>query len=193
VSVVTVVLAAGRGERLGGPKALLLWPGERPLALEHVLARSECERVLVVVREAVARVLRLPPPGELVVSHEEDDLGPAGSLAAAAACVAEDAVVLVTPVDCPPVSTAVTRRLLEALGVAARPVYRGRRGHPVAIAGSVLARYRREAVPLREVLASLGDAVIDVEVDDPGVLADLDSPGDLRGPPRFLLPAPGEA
>jgi CTP:molybdopterin cytidylyltransferase MocA len=173
----------------------LAWPsagGEVPLAAAHVAARAESERVLVVVRDDVARILarHLPERGELVVSRADDALGPAGSIAAAAPRVDEDAIALVTPVDCPPASDGVVRALLDAMGeagaLAARPCHAGRRGHPVALAGSVLARYRDEALPLRAVLAALGARVRDVEVDDPAVLDDLDTPADLGRAPRFF-------
>jgi molybdenum cofactor cytidylyltransferase/nicotine blue oxidoreductase len=126
--VTTIVLAAGEGERLGGPKALLAWrleqgerrPGaedaaELPLALAHAAVRraSESARVVVVVRAAVAEVLarearRLAEPPEIVVSEAPAEAGPAGSIGCAVARLAEGEldgdrdVVLVTPVDVPP-------------------------------------------------------------------------------------------
>ena len=63
-STVSIVLAAGKGMRLGGPKALLLWPGPpgqkpRPLAIAHAEARlsAESSRVVVVARSAEERVI----------------------------------------------------------------------------------------------------------------------------------------
>jgi CTP:molybdopterin cytidylyltransferase MocA len=57
---------------------------------------------------------------------------------------------------------------------AARPL----RGHPVAIRASVLRRlYREEALPLRQVLATLDTAILDL----PACAArDLDTPEDLE-------------
>src|SRR5262245_22162403 len=63
--VITVVLAAGKGERLGGPKALLAWPSpdragsDHPLAIAHADARlaAESERVLIVTRRVYMRSL----------------------------------------------------------------------------------------------------------------------------------------
>jgi CTP:molybdopterin cytidylyltransferase MocA len=194
--VVTVVLAAGRGRRLGGPKALLAWPsstGPMPLAWAHARARlgAESERVLVVTRADVAsRLARLDPPtgAELVVSDEADALGPAGSLAAAARRLGDGlgdgARVLVTPVDCPPASATTVAHLLAASAagkVAARPRHRGRGGHPVALAAAWLwHRYGAdERVPLREELRALGAALCEVAVDDPLVAVDLDTVADL--------------
>lgn len=199
-----IVLAAGRGERLGGPKALLLGPreggGEAPLALLHVEAfqRASAARVLVVVREAVAELLAplLPPGAVLVVSHEDDALGPAGSLAAAAPQLGDAELVLVTPVDGAPVTVAVAEALARALATspgacAARPVLAGRGGHPVALAARALARYAEPSPPiLREHLRAVG--LVDVVVSEPLVRRDLDTEADVRaafgGPPRFYRP-----
>ncbi len=189
--VITIVLAAGRGERLGGPKALLAWllAPQRwlmPLAAAHVEARNESDRVIVVTRADIAERLRhharmsfaRSARGELCISTADDALGPAGSLAAAAALdLPGDARLLITPVDCPPAEHATVGRLLAALdqGLAAKPRHRGKGGHPVALCASLLERYRvPDPPPLRELLASLGDGLIEVAVDDPGVLVDID-------------------
>lgn len=199
-----IVLAAGRGERLGGPKALLLAPrdggGEGPLALLHVEAflRASVARVLVVVRESVAELLAplLPAGAQLVVSHAEDALGPAGSLAAATPYVGDAELVFVTPVDGAPVTVAVAEALVRALGAtpgasAARPMFAGRGGHPVALTPRALARYAEPSPPiLREHLRALG--LLDVPLNEPLVRRDLDTEADVRaafgGPPRFYRP-----
>jgi molybdenum cofactor cytidylyltransferase len=193
-----VILAAGEGRRLGGPKALLAWPlmPQRwlvPLAVAHVEAHEG--RVLVVVREPVARALRHHAPlsfsaaKRLVISEAPDALGPAGSLAAAVASLSDADLspgerVLVTPVDTPPASVRVVSALFDAMarpGVrAARPVYDGRGGHPVVVEASLLRRYRQpDPPPLRDLLRALGPGRVDVEVDDPQVVLDIDTPADL--------------
>ncbi len=62
------------------------------------------------------------------------------------------------------------------------PVYAGRRGHPMLISPA----YAREAltahdgVGLRGLLLAHPDRVVEVPVDVPGVLEDLDTPADYR-------------
>jgi CTP:molybdopterin cytidylyltransferase MocA len=171
---VTVVLAAGKGSRMGGPKALLVVDGE-PLAHLHV---KSWPKVILVVRREVAAELSLPPHVRVVESTEEDALGPAGSLRAAVRSGALDAVdvAIVTPVDRMPASRETIEALLHALEGhdAARPS----RGHPIAIRASALRRtYREEALPLRDVLATLDTAIVDL----PACAArDLDTPEDLE-------------
>ncbi|WP_437731082.1 nucleotidyltransferase family protein [Sorangium sp. So ce1335] len=211
--VITIVLAAGTGKRLGGPKALLAWPAatkggaERPLALAHAEARlaAESARVLVVVRSSVFHALlaHVRPGIDLVAWTAPDDLGPAGSLAVAAPRIGDAEAVIVTPVDVPPASAVTVARLLARLDagvpgapsapppLAVRPRHLGRGGHPVVLRAEALQRYLEpDPPPLREHLRALGERCVDEEVDDPGVLHDLNVPVDvlrvLGGPPRFL-------
>lgn len=152
---VVLVLGAGRGERLGGPKALLLIEGV-PLAVLH--RDRTPERIVLVTRAAIAEKLA-PFDLGVVISDAPDELGPAGSIHAAVAAGALDEVdeVLVTPVDVPPSPDAA--RLFAELGQ--HEAARFERGHPVAIRASILReRYRADAPILRDVLASLGDRCV---------------------------------
>lgn len=207
--VVTVVLAAGVGKRLGGPKALLAWPsgkgGDRPLplAIAHAEERlaAESERVLVVTRKpTMVSLLGYVRPGiDLLASDAADELGPAGSLAFAVPRLGEIDIVVVTPVDTPPAKADTVARLIAALEadptrLAARPVCRGRAGHPVALRPAGLARYVAAGgpspPPLRDHLQTLGAACAAVDVIDPTVLLDLNTPAEVMGTlgslPRFF-------
>jgi CTP:molybdopterin cytidylyltransferase MocA len=201
--VVAVVLAAGQGTRLGGPKALLLVHGEEgePRPLVEVACRErllhESDRAIAVLREDVAALVgeRLRAAGaEVVVSTAPEELGPAGSLAAAAAHLAADALraVVVTPVDvrvAPETVAALVAALAGSPGsepssaapLAAVPRFDGRRGHPVMLAPAALARYREaDPPPLRDHLRSLGDRAVAIDVPDPHVRDDLDFPHQIE-------------
>ena len=68
-----------------------------------------------------------------------------------------------------------------------RPVSHGRAGHPVALRRPALARYAEPSPPpLRDHLHTLGPACGAVEVADPTVLIDLDTPADVMGNLRVL-------
>ncbi|EYF08988.1 nucleotidyltransferase family protein [Chondromyces apiculatus] len=204
---VAILLAAGRGTRLGGPKALLAWPGatkgapERPLAIAHAEARLDAEsaRVLIVARQPVVTALiRYVRPGiDLLVSHAADDLGPAGSLAVAASRLAPTDIAIISPVDTPPARGTTVAQLLARIAqgdpppLAVRPRHDSRGGHPVVVRAAALARYAEpDPPPLRDHLRSLGAGIVDHDVDDPAILTDLDKPIDLfrltGTQPRFL-------
>lgn len=195
LGVVAIVLAAGRGVRLGGPKSLLLVRGPEGPAIPLIEAQCrdrlahDCERALAVLRPDVAGLVteRLRAAGaEVVLSHAPDEEGPAGSLAAAANHLANKPfrAALVTPVDVR-VAPSTVALLLEPLieahpeahpePLAVVPRFGSRRGHPVALSPEALARYREPSPPpLRDHLRSLGDRVLTLDVPDPFVLEDLD-------------------
>ena len=204
-SILAIVLAAGDGKRLGGPKALLAWPSpsgkDRPLAIAHAEARltAECSEVLLVVRKAmIPALLGYSRPGiSLLSSDAAADLGPAGSLAFAVSRLTEADLLVITPVDTQPAKAETVRALTDRLVadptlLAARPEYKGRGGHPVVLRRAALEAYTKPGTPpiLRDHLASLGDRVAVVDVADPTIVLDLNTPSDvmgvLRALPRFL-------
>jgi len=97
---------------------------------------------------------------------------------------ANSAPIAVLPGDMPFVRAETVRRLLEAgtnAGVSVVPRYAGRRGHPIVMPVSVQAAVvaAPAGASLRDVLTEPPQRRIEVEVDDPGVLRDVDVPEDL--------------
>ena len=92
--------------------------------------------------------------------------------------------VVVAPVDVPLVSSDTVAALLAAfdatLAPVVRPVHRGRHGHPVLFARAVFDQLRH-ADPsrgARAVVSAHEAAVMNVEIDDAGVVEDIDTPED---------------
>ena len=184
-----IVLAAGRGERMGGPKAVLTLRGESFLALAaRALARPGVEGVLAVLgheADRVAREAALAPGVRTVVNarYEEGMLSSIlAGLDAAEAAGAE--AVLVHPVDHPLVDALTVHRVLEALeggALVAVPTHGGRRGHPAGFARAAWAELRAAAPGegARAVLARHPDWIVHVE-GGPGAVAGVNTPEDYR-------------
>jgi CTP:molybdopterin cytidylyltransferase MocA len=91
-------------------------------------------------------------------------------------------VVAVLPVDHPLVRPATVERLAAATRVAAAPVFEGKHGHPVCLSRGLadqIAAGRVGGMTLREVLRRQGRDRI--EVDDPGVVTNCNTPEALAG------------
>lgn len=184
-SIVGVVLAGGCSERATFVKALGHIDGE-PLVLRAVrtLREAGANSVIVVLApphaEAILPVLR----DVEVATNREPELGMLSSLSVgmrAAIAHAPDVVVF-SLIDHPRVLPSTVARLIEATGSAraVRPKLGEKSGHPVSVTREVAEALAGASLEesARDVLARFG--VLDLEVDDPGVLDDLDTATELE-------------
>ncbi len=180
-----VILAAGASSRMGRPKALLEYRGETFAGrLVRVFSRF-CDPVIVVVahhadaiRERVDARFALNP---------DPDRGQLSSLQVALAELPRDIEgVLFNPVDCPAVSEETVARLMEVFSERRDsiviPRAGGHRGHPVCIPGSLIPAFLLLAPtePTRTAIDQNADRIVYVDVDDPGILNDVDDPEAYR-------------
>ncbi len=167
---VVIVLASGRGERFraaGGTGSKLQAPLAGRPVLEHTLAAVRASGLRWRLEDA---------------AHP----GMGDSIAAAVRATADAPGWLILPGDLPLVRPATLLAVAHALAgsvLAAQPLHEGRRGHPVGFAaccGPQLAALTGPEGAAR-VLRSLREsqAVADVEVDDIGILTDIDTPDAL--------------
>ena len=179
-SVAGLVLAAGRSERMGEPKPLLEIEGRTFLrATVETLREGGCRGVTVVVgspdaasaaRSAGAAVVQGRPAGEQI-----------DSLRAGLDVLPDDVdAVAVLPVDHPRVRPATVGTLIGAWraepAAIVRPVHGGRPGHPTLFPRRVWAALRDPDLPRGARSVVDAERVVDVPVDDPGVLVDIDTP-----------------
>ncbi len=206
--VTAVVLAAGRGERMGLPagqcKQLLPW-GDTTILGQTIrqVQGSAVQEVLVItgyLAAAVAAEARVH--GAAVLHNPDYEQGEMiSSLQTAVRRLPETtAAILVVLGDQPLVPPEVMDRLLEAFwagrGSLVAPGYRGRRGNPVVIGRqhfAALLALPPEAAP-RDLLAARPDALHILAVDTPAVLLDLDRPEayERHRPGRPRLAGSGE-
>jgi nicotine blue oxidoreductase len=188
VRVAGLVLAAGEGRRLGGPKALRVIDGERLVdRAVRVLHDAGCTPVYVVAGAAsLAELASSTPAPVIVVDNPEWQTGMASSLRAGLVAVQEDAAVIMV-VDTPGIGPEVVRRLVGAHDAGASAVvatYGGAPRNPVLLARRHFADASALAVGdvgARTFLAAHPDLVRRVECSDVGDPADIDTPDDVRG------------
>lgn len=185
--VTGIVLAAGRGSRMGTPKQLVPLGG-RPL-LQHVVdvAAGELDDVILVLgheAEAVVAALALPEGVRVVVNPDHAE-GQSTSLRAGLDHVPEAArAVVVLLGDQPGVRADAVRAVVAAQATSDAPIlraaYRGRASHPVVLARSVwpAAEALRGDAGARSLITAHAGHVELVEVGgDPP--EDVDTPDDL--------------
>ncbi len=191
-----IVLAAGASTRAGCPKALATIDGETLVGrATRVLAEGGVDQVVVVVGpphgEEVARAARehgrIPITDELrLLRNDDPGRGMLSSLKVALTHGATDAwdAAVVVLVDQPHVRAADVAALLGAFRSSSARIVRvaagQRRGHPYLVARSVFAELLAAPDDLgpRPVLTGLSPAMT-VDVGDPRVLDDVDTPADL--------------
>src|SRR5262245_20593442 len=187
--IAALILAAGAGRRIGGPKALLRAGAETFLArCARVLASAGAAPLIAVLGHEADRVRSQAglAPDVTIALNPDPDAGMLRSLLAgldAAEAAGADAV-LVHPVDHPLVTVACAERLLAALRSGARiavPSYQGRRGHPGGFAAYTWPALRAAspAAGARALLRDHPDWIVHCE-GDAGCLAGIDTPADYR-------------
>ncbi len=184
--VALVALAAGRSARMGSPKALVEFEG-RPL-LEHLLApallRGFGDLVVVLGHHAEAVRPFVDRLGYRHVVNPDPDRGRTGSVQVGLKALRPAVrAVFVQGVDCPMILPETYLALAAALGSGdvAIPSFRGKHGHPPLLCAAVIPRIlaARPDEPLRDLLRAGHGECRFVEIDDPGVLVNIDRPEDL--------------
>ena len=180
-----VILAAGQSERMGQPKALLLYQGRTFIeGILRSIAQSSVADTLVVLghdREAIESRVRLPR----VVFNDSYRRGMITSFQTGIRALPEDAsAALFFLVDHPVVDVATIESLIASAGhkPIAVPVYQGRRGHPVLLGRAVFHEILDLPVSASANIVVRKDParVLEVAIDSPGILIDVDTPQRLR-------------
>ncbi len=183
-----VVLAAGASTRMAGagPKALLRVPDGRTFvqAIADTARAAGVAGVVVVIGPPHAELIRSAlPAGAMTALNPQPERGMLSSVQAGLAALSPDAsAALVWPVDIPSVQAATVRALLLATpGRVVLPRHAERGGHPLRIPAARFAEVHAldPARGLKALIEASPDDVLRLEVDDPGVLVDVDTPADL--------------
>jgi CTP:molybdopterin cytidylyltransferase MocA len=189
VRSVAVVPAAGSAERFGGKKLLTLVDGE-PLLDRTIsaLLNGGVDQIIVVVGPDADELKRdvnaFSDPRVWPIVNPDPSRGMFSSLQAGMAEAAADALV-VLPADMPFVQSGTVAILLDVFATRraiVSPKYQGKRGHPVILPPALRDEIRsaEPTITLHDILKRHPDERVDVDVQDRGVVRDVDRVSDLR-------------
>lgn len=188
VNAVAIILAAGASTRMGRPKALLPFP-DRPL-IEHALnvaREAGCAGTMVVLGHHADAIRTGADLGDArTIVNDDPDRGQISSikLGLDALDFATDCA-LIWPVDCPLIQPDDIRALVTAYAAnrasltrIVLPSHNGERGHPMLVDLG----FRQTFIDLpadqtaRDVIDANPTQVLEVAVNNAGVLRDMDTP-----------------
>jgi molybdenum cofactor cytidylyltransferase len=178
--IAAIVLSGGKSERMGRPKALLRFRGAT--FLEHILLaieKASIDRTVIVVGHHRLEI-EAALPGMSFAFNPDYEQGMSTSIQTGIRALPENvSAAVLFLVDHPIVASATIDALIAHVkpGVIVVPVHAGRRGHPVVFTGDVLEEILRLGPEegANVVVRKDPRRVIEVAVDDPGVLLDIDT------------------
>lgn len=188
--VSAVILAAGTSSRMGQAKQLLALGESTVLAQTLAHVQSAALHEIILVLGAAAETIRGQLPSlqglKIVVNHDYRQ-GIASSLRAGLSAVNpnSDAALIILgdqPFIRPQTLTRIVEEYRRSQAQIVIPTHQGQRGNPVLLDRSVFAEVMalEGDVGSRAIFAKHLDRTVNVEVEDSGILIDLDDPVDYE-------------
>lgn len=177
------ILSAGMSKRMGVPKALVKYRGKTFLEIiTENLKKAGIEDICVVVSDPKIKEIQ-KHLSVLWLLNDEPEKGPLLSFKLCIERSMDCDGALLYPVDHPFVRSETISILMDNAredGIAI-PVYKGKRGHP-SIFGKMFFEEILDAplhIGARYVIRKHPDKIIEVNVDDPGILLNINTKEDL--------------
>ncbi|MGA8643542.1 nucleotidyltransferase family protein [Candidatus Binatus sp.] len=191
-----ILLAAGESRRMGYPKPLLKIDGQTFIERIAQSMLTVVPRLVIVLgahsdraRAVISRDQRI-----VIVENPKYSRGQLSSLKVGLSAIQPDSTAaLVHLGDHPMVRAETFRTLVDSYNQTGQPIaiarYEGHRGHPVIFDRAIFAELQSapEEEGARHVVNADASRVVYVDMDDPGINLDLDTPSDLA---RAGLPPP---
>ena len=187
-----IILTAGESSRMGFPKALLD-SGDGRKFLERIIDnvgnnKNKPEEIIVVLgyhKEKICDEVNLE--GCTIVENKTPELGQLSSLIAALNNIKDDmSGVLMCLVDHPLVSPStyekVAKEALSHPGSIILPRYGKRKGHPVFFPSEIFKDLKTSPLDCgaRYAVQKNKDRIRIIDIDDPGILKDIDTPEEYQ-------------
>ena len=184
-----IILSGGASSRMGSPKALLTAPDGQTFADRLVsLFRPHCDQVIVVTGFHARAIQAGMRNHARIIVNPQPERGQLTSLQAGfAALDPMPDLVFFTPVDYPSIAAETIAALLAEAArhpdaAAIVPEFEGHHGHPVLLSARLVNEIL--ALPVQESARSVIHRHVPetryVQVNDPGVLRDIDYPADYQ-------------
>ncbi|HBM16607.1 MAG TPA: hypothetical protein DD381_09745 [Lentisphaeria bacterium] len=182
ISLAAIVLAAGEGSRFGKPK----WQGEfqgktfLETIQEKLILSGFSDIICVKQKSFDIKIENL-----LYVDNPTPELGMISSLYYALKSYPEFKGYLILPVDHPMVDVHTIKKLKSAFNPEkcqiVRPVFNSFPGHPIVIKGKLFSILKTPCYSggLRQLIKDSGFKVLDVKVNDPNILKNVNYSSDL--------------
>jgi molybdenum cofactor cytidylyltransferase len=183
-----ILLAAGESRRMGYPKPLLTINGKTFIEKIAATMLDVVPRLVVVLGVHADRIRRAIPHDERIVIVENPNYshGQLSSLKIGLGAVQPDAAgAIVHLADHPIVRVESFRGVVDSYERTRKPIViarsNGQRGHPVIFDRSTFAELQSapESEGARHVVNADRSRIEYVDLDDPGIILDLDTPADL--------------
>jgi molybdenum cofactor cytidylyltransferase len=177
---------------MGQPKLLLPYRG-RPLVsavVEALRAGGVARIVLVTAPDDGELRAWADSAGVTVAVNPAPERGMLSTIQTGVTCLGSaPGILLVSPADLPRLRAESVIELLRRMSEAgetgaplAVPVYQGKRGHPLALAPALIPEIfdLDPAIGLKQLRDRHASELLEVHVDDPGVIQDVDTPEDYE-------------
>lgn len=183
---VALLPAAGASRRMGRPKLLLPINGRPMVAgvVEALRGGGVREIVLVTARDDEALQTWARQNGVTIAINPDPDRGMLSTIQEGIAALknSKDEILLVSPADLPHLQSETVsnllRKMIETGAPLAVPTFRGKRGHPLAIAPGLIPEIDTldPNIGLKQLRDRHEAELLEIEVEDAGVVQDVDTP-----------------
>ena len=183
-TVSAIVLTAGFSSRMGKPKAFLEWKGSTFI---EIILSNLCKlnllQIILVKSPTLLKTTPLPPFLRGIYCTENPC--PEDGMLSSFRCglrklKSKETNVMLCLIDHPVVERETYKKLCDNAqkNKIVVPIYKGRRGHPVIFGADFICELLEKECPegAKTIVKSHPESVLEIEVDDKGILVDIDTP-----------------